>query len=349
MRKSIILSLCIVACMVLSLSSTIAFLTDRDADVNIMTLGRVHIQVDEFQRNEDGGLMYYTDGRTIVPQTDETDYKDVYGLPVNATFSDKIVRISSSNQNADAYLRVWIGVPTAMLNVVEGQDAVHLVDGTGVVLGDETAAENAWGTESHRVECNIDGMPYSMLCFPYEKVLTPGEITYPVLAGLYLDKRVDNNASSYVLTYNGVEYPLNVDLSLGLQVLVLAQAVQAAGFESAEQAFKSSGMDNVDFDAHLDLELLPGSGILSLLQMLRDAYFNNAGGDISLSFDDTYDLSSEQMKQAIEELPSGEEFEVDVIVPTDHTVTLQLGSTILPDNLKLHVQEGASLELVGEE
>jgi len=351
MRKSIILSISIVLCMVLSLSATIAFLTDEDGDVNIMTLGQVQIQVDEFQRNEDGGLTNYTDGQMLFPQVGETDAKDSYGLPENPTFHDKIVRISSGSRNADAYLRVWIGVPTALLSVVEEQDAIHLVDGAGVKLGDESVAEYAWGMASQRVNCDIDDVPYTMICFPYEKILTPGEITPPVLAGLYLDKRVDNgdDADAYVLNYNGAEYSLNVDLSRGLQVLVLAQAVQVAGFDSAAQAFKESGMDDIDFDEYLDMEILPGSGDFSLLQMLRDAYASAVFAEIELFSDDTYDLSSDQMRQAIEELPGSDVFEVDVIVPTDRSVTLQLGSTVLPDNLSLHVSEGASLELVGEE
>ena len=351
MRKSFILAISIVLCMVLSLSATIAYLTEDDSDVNVMTLGQVRIQVEEFQRNEDGGLTYYTDWQTLYPQVGDTEAKDAYGLPENPTFHDKIVRISSDSRNADAYLRVWIGVPTALLSVVDEQDAIHLVDGAGVTLGDESTEENAWGMESKRVSCYIDDVPYTMICFPYNKILTPGEITPPVLAGLYLDKRVDNSddPNSYVLNHNGAEYALNVDLSRGLQVLVLAQAVQVAGFDSDAQAFKESGMDDVDFNAYLDLEILPSGAVLSLLQMLRNAYAGAAHTNISLSPDDTYDLSTDQMKQAIEGLPASDAFEVNVIVPADRSVTLQLGSTLLPDNLNLHVEEGASLELVGEE
>ena len=47
MKRSVILTLCIILCLALSLGGTIAYLTDSDGDVNVMTLGRVDITLEE--------------------------------------------------------------------------------------------------------------------------------------------------------------------------------------------------------------------------------------------------------------------------------------------------------------
>jgi len=295
MKRSVILTLCIMLCLALTLGGTIAYLSNTDGDVNVMTLGQVKIDVEEFQRDGDG-FRGYEDGLYLYPQVEKEVDLDEHGLPIDPTFHDKIVRVRSNARNANAYLRIWIGVPTAMLHVgadqglASPQEAVHLILGDNVRLGDESNSGGSW-VQGKEVQTEIDNVPYTMFCYNYSKLLTPNEVTIPVLAGLYLDKRVDNSdnpADGYTMWIDGVEYPIDCDLSKGLQVTVLAQAVQADGFDTAEMAFAEAGMDDPKvFDEELDL-VTPveefTEQVQSLLDSLVDA-LQNPGGEMREMFE----------------------------------------------------------------
>lgn len=296
MKRSVILTLCIMLCLALSLGGTIAYLTDSDGDVNVMTLGRVDITLEEYQRSGQQRtsraaqtLVKYEDDRMLHPQVEDDGSLDQYGLPVNPTFHDKIARVVSDSRNANAFLRVWIGVPSQLLGVADGLDAVHLVLGEGVTVqgeGIKSATVDGWPWKADgSVNTTIEGIPYTMFCFDYTEILKPGDVTPPVLAGLYLDKHVDNDDSgAYVFSYNGQEYPLNVDFSDGLQIPVLAQAVQADGFggiENATVAFESAKMnDPALFDQYLDLNVNPISeAVKELLAAIGKAIGSNNGNE----------------------------------------------------------------------
>lgn len=200
----------------------------------------------------------YQDRKPLYPIVgDIAQRDDKYGMPTNPLFVDKIVQVSSNSRSADAYLRVFIGVPSAVLNVGGTEEkAAHLLWGN-----ESTTVENwPWKEDaSMRKEVVIDRISYTMICYNYSKLLEPGEVTQPLLTGLYLDKRVDNSdnpAGGYTMWIDGKEYPIICDLTNGLQVTVLAQAVQAKGFDSAAQAFRESGMNDVDFDKELNLEFI---------------------------------------------------------------------------------------------
>lgn len=359
MKRSVVLTLCIILCLALSLGGTIAYLTDTDGDVNVMTLGRVKIRLEEFQRDGNGGLEPFEDDRMILPVVgDVSGREQVYGLPENVNFHDKIVRVVGESSNADAYLRVWIGVPSALLNVADtGADAVHLVWGDGVRLGDENVPGDRWQPGA-TVETTIETIPYTMLCYDYTGILRPGDVTPPVLAGLYLDSLVDNEGEQYVLRVDGEEHPLGIDLSDGLQIPVLAQAVQAAGFESADEAFRAANMnDEALFDEYLELkqpfEKLTEQ-VETLLRKLVAALGvpteGYAGYETELAAD-TYDIGVmaaaelNAVASMTDDDPDGNQKEVRLIVPEDKTVVINLGAE-LEENIVI-VNEGGNLVING--
>ena len=93
MKRSVILTLCIVLCLALTLGGTIAYLSDFDGDVNVMTLGQVKIEVVESQRSEDyTGMVEYQDHQPLYPIVGEVTERDAkYGMPINPLFVDKVV------------------------------------------------------------------------------------------------------------------------------------------------------------------------------------------------------------------------------------------------------------------
>jgi len=363
MKRSVILTLCIILCLALSLGGTIAYLTDSDGDVNVMTLGRVDITLEEYQRGEDQALEDFEDDRMLHPQVEDDGRLDQYGLPVNPTFHDKIVRVTSDSRNANAFLRVWIGVPSQLLDVVDELDAIHLVLGDGVTVqgqGIQSATVDGWPWKANgSVNTTIEGVPYTMFCFDYTEILKPGDVTPPVLAGLYLDKHVDNDDSgAYVFAYNGQEYPLNVDFSGGLQIPVLAQAVQADGFggvENADVAFESAKMnDPALFDEYLDLNVNPISeAVMELLADIFNAISKNNGDEpcdvpLTTSIDLTDAVAMELNAVAGEAKDKGVE-QVHLRVNDGEAVTINLlnGDVGVEEEI-LVVNDGGELVINGD-
>jgi len=353
MKRSVILTLCIILCLALTLGGTIAYLSDFDGDVNVMTLGQVKIEVVESQRNGDE-LEDFDDNKPLYPLVGEIDqWDDQYGMPTNPLFVDKIVQVHSNSRNADAYLRVYIGVPTAVLNVGHtGEDAVHLL------WGKDSPSVTNWPWKEDAAqnrEVTIDGILYTMLCYNYTKLLEPGEITEPLLTGLYLDKRVDNSdnpADGYTMWVDGVEYPIDCKLSNGLQVTVLAQAVQADGFDSAAQAFEESSMNDVDFDKELNLKI---SVVLeAAVQKLVDLLSSQLGADrepyepLVLELEATsYTLNADAVAALNDAaLQADHGTEVQLRVADEQEVTIHLTDAPLANNVSI-VNDGGILTLIG--
>jgi len=260
MKRSYILALCIALCMTMTLATTISYLSDVDSDVNIMTLGNVRIDLMEFERMGEEELRDFSPFKDIYPLVGELGDVDGFGLPTNENFIDKMVLVASQARNANAYLRVYIGVPSALRNIDVGNgetiDAVHLYMGEDVTIDyGAPMYEGAWPWKAdsvHDRQIEIDGVPYDMLCYNYTKLLIPDEVTPVLLGGVYMDAHVDNgDDDGYTIWHNGVEYPLEIDLNNGVQIPVYVQAVQAAGFRDRDHAFEESGMNDAPFDLHL--------------------------------------------------------------------------------------------------
>ena len=357
MKRTKWLILCLVLCMMATLGGTIAYLTDTDGDVNVMTLGNVQIELREWERDGQGGLQPFTKDKMMLPLVGEVDDDGLYGLPNNVNFLDKIIQVACNSSNANAYLRVYIGLPSALLNV-NGKDAVHMLTGENITL--PNISTGSW-THIKTEKATIDGIPFDMFCFEYDKLLVPGELTPPVLAGLWLDsalEQADDKANHYALRVDGVKHTLNYDFTNGLQVPVLVQATQADGFTNAATAFASSGMDDVDFDALLDVNnSVPLSEQLAnLLESIRAALAANNGSDqepdqIPLT-DSVYDLSNSEFAAeltAIADAMPKAEVELMPVSENGGSVTIKMGDTTLPENVTLIAEEGVQLILIGDE
>jgi len=359
MKKTWVVVLCIVLCLALTLTGTIAYLTEEVSDVNIMTVGRVEVELEEYQRGEDG-LEPFQDDKIILPLVGSPDEVDSeYGLPVNKQFVDKIVRVNSKRSSSRAYLRVLIGVPSALEDIeIEGTsiDALHLVMGENVTIPDSNQV-TPWPWKEDP-SCSvpgvmIDGVSYNMHCFNYEKILEPGETTPVLMGGMYLDPHVDSGlgGEGYSIRLNGRLYPLATAMAGQLQIPVCVQAVQADGFDTLADAFEESGFNEVDFDAKIDLarpkETLTDA-VLTLLQKLKRAFDSGSDQKIELS-DESYRLSSDTAQEELDQMPfdaNGQE--VELVVPDGVKTEIQLGDNTLDEGIRITVEGGGELILHAE-
>ena len=67
MKRTIRKLLIIVATLFISVGSTVAYLTDVDKEVNVMTLDRVEIDLIEQERNASGTLVEFKDNHPLYP------------------------------------------------------------------------------------------------------------------------------------------------------------------------------------------------------------------------------------------------------------------------------------------
>ena len=369
MKKSVILTLCILLCLALSLGSTIAFLTDSDGDVNVMTLGRVDITLEDYQRvgqntrSLKSGLERYQNDSMLLPLVGDLNSRNnPFNLPDNSNFHDKIVRVISDSRNADAYLRIWIGVPSELLDISGTEkDAVHLLwADERIKLGDETVGGWPWQYVT-AVDTSLESVPYTMFCYEFTMLLKPGDVTPPLLAGLYLDTMVDSIDSNYVLRHGNEAYQLNADFSNGLQIPVLAQAVQATGFDSATQAFLAAKMDPVNmverglFDEYLDINVSV-SGVLSdLIDLIKAAFSSQRDywsysiiipNGTKLTVDNNTATKLNDIADTADNTPDGDKKSVQLVVAKDESVIINLTDATLVDNIQI-VNNGGELIING--
>lgn len=262
MKKTLLLCLSFVLAIAIAVAATAAYFTSQDSDVNVMTVGNVKIELVEQQRDGNGGLEDFEQGKELMPIVGSAQgEKDNYGLPTAENYVDKIVTVKNTGKS-DAYVRVLVAVPKA----IDDNGALHWnlgdrFDSTAQGLYNENKRTDL-PTLSYDLEApiTIDGVAYNLYTFTYEDALAAGEIT-PAAAfvGFYLDKAVDYDGKNY--TMNG-EVITGYDMSNGVIIPVYAQAVQVDGFANAKEAFEAAGMpinpwtDSVkpDEDGELNIE-----------------------------------------------------------------------------------------------
>lgn len=249
MKKKKVLALGMVACLAATalIGGTLAYFTDTADATNTFTVGGVEIELVEQQRNQDSSdLVAFENGKTLMPIVGSAQgEKETVGgveLPTAENYVDKIISIKNTG-TSDAYVRVFVAVPTALQN---GQtpnapryDVLHWN-----FNGDSTA-EGQWSDEI--VVANptvINGVEYKIYSRTYKTALAKDDVTAtPAYIGFYLDKTVDRNADgNYTVDWGNGPEIINYDLSQGVEIPVFAQGIQADGFASAEEAFKASGL-----------------------------------------------------------------------------------------------------------
>ena len=245
-NRKLILILSLVLALTMSLGGTLAYLTDTDSEVNVMTVGNVIIDLVERQRNEDGdALEPFEQGKPLLPIVGSAQgAKDKFGLSTAANYVDKIVTVDNTGKS-DAWVRVLIGFPKVLDHDEADKMPLHWNQGNNFdANGEWTAEKDVYNWTPDFVDTmTYDGIEYNVYSFTYNTVLAKGAKTPdPAIVGFYLDQRVDYDADRgvYTITY---EDGNTVDLTGfdgTVKIPVLAQAVQASGFDTSDAAFTAA-------------------------------------------------------------------------------------------------------------
>ena len=262
MKKIIAIVLAALLIAAISIGATLAYLTDRDSEVNTFTIGDVSIDLEE----------EFEQGATLIPGV------DIEKKPV----------ITNTGKN-DAWVWLTFAIPAALDVNTPGSDVgsannvIHwnfkaattegyiteervqkaIADGflpDSTPKGEPLTADyilannmhwdimNSLGKGQNVFQQEIDGVLYNVYVALYNKALAPGETTLPNIEKVYLDSRVDIDPegnwyfvdkgvatkldwNSYKLDDAGNPVPNNP------KIYVSAYAIQTDGFETVDEAY----------------------------------------------------------------------------------------------------------------
>lgn len=257
----------------LSVSLTVAYLTDTDEQVNTMTMGNVSIDLLEYERVTDENGEWIPTGTVDKygynpEQVQEfTQNKPLYP----AVFADGDIKWDDrTNAEGDPHQQSWAQIEAPGSNqlfddsVKNVQDKFVFVHNDGksdayvrtwfafeqgniaaddfknVIMTNTDKAHWAWGNYAYDVE--IDGNKYVVMSATYTGpgsnptgILAPDAVTYASLLQVYMRPEATN------------EDVINIDGNGNgtYDILVFSQAVQTAGFDNAETALNTA-FANVD-------------------------------------------------------------------------------------------------------
>lgn len=204
--RPLVMVLCAVLLVAATVLGTLAYLTDSSQIVNTFTMGNVHLKLDEAEVDENGNP---TGGRTETGNT-------YHLLPGQTYTKDPTVTVLAGSDQSYVRMLVTIncydeltaifGDPFLPQYYVEGWDNAVWTT-TGVIAEDENA-----NTATYE--------------FRYHKTVKPEKDADLVLEALFTAVVVPE-------TMTGAQ----LDSITGLQITVEAHAIQAAGFNTADEAW----------------------------------------------------------------------------------------------------------------
>ena len=192
MKRTLLVAVVMVLALSMAISGTVAYLSDTDSDVNVMTLGNVDIV--QLENGEDGPI----DIDPLYPA-----YIDAAGK-VHGEI-DKEVTVKNVGKS-DAFVRTVVAFEAGKITDKAAFDKL-----IKPAFKDETAVE--WVNSP----VEIDGEKYFIATVVYDEILAAGETTEPSLLSVYMDPKAKNDDVAQF----GEEY----------KILVVSQAVQTVNLE----------------------------------------------------------------------------------------------------------------------
>ena len=303
LNRKLVLVVSLVLSLALTIGSTIAYLSDSDMDVNVMTLGNVDIEQHEFERIEtedgfttddvDGEESYmlqdFTQGKPLLPAVGDTTTPEdttvvlsqlghnstgeMTVLPA-ANVQDKFVVVENTGKT-DAYVRTLVAFEAGEIPYDEWNTLIGY-----------TYNSSAWTATPVAEYIQIDGQNFYVVEFLYngtdahheDGIVPPGDYTINSLAQVFMASD-GTNEDVEALDGNGNDL---------YDIYVVSQAVQAAGFENAQIALDEAfgdvskashpWMDGQEGDQAPDMEVVT----VNSADELQAALENAEDGDVIL-------------------------------------------------------------------
>lgn len=300
-KRTLTMIVTMLAALLIATTGTLAYLTDTDGAVNVMTIGNVDIEQLEYERVVDENGDWISAGENdeygYTPDKIQEFTQNKPLLP--AVYQDGDVKWDdrvNDHQQSWGQLESEAGNPAPGFNQLYDDSVQNTVDkfvfaeNTGKTdayvrtwfafeQGDLTAEEfkalihtNAneehWKWETVAADVEIAGGKYVVAVATYldptsnpTGILAPGSITYPSLLQVFLDPTATNEDMEAIDGNGTGTY----------DILVLTQAVQATGFEDAAAALKEAFGEAVVANHPWQDGVVTVSSDAELLEAINDA------------------------------------------------------------------------------
>ena len=284
-NRKLLLIVSLVLALTMSLGGTLAYLTDTDEAVNVMTLGNVKIEQLELQRKD--GIDYRNEGK--IAKGDELETfeqgqalypayaadKSYYSAKIpndeqfwwgpyvtadvsgdgssNGLFDDRLVGaldkfvFVKNTGTSDAYFRTWLAFECPSSLEYDGN---HVKD---LWINANHNSRFIWSEDFYT---EIEGVRYLVMCVTYNQPLAAGEIARPSLLQVALSEYADNKDMEAL----GGTY----------EILALTQAVQTNNMPGAEAALNAAfGAPTIDNHPWKDRDVaeLPSVGVSNVAEL----------------------------------------------------------------------------------
>jgi len=291
MKKLLTLVACLSLVASLAIGGSIAYLTDRDSEANVFTMGNVEIDLNEkFDQLAQLLPGVKIEKEATITNTGETPAYVWMTLAVPA----ELDREGSAATNP-----IHWNVPGAFWDTYSQQgkyvqsaiDMGYLPEGSGPVALDKT-----WDLDSIEMDTvDINGGSYHLYTLLYNSILAPNEVTNIGLNQVYMDAYIDIDTEGNMFRVKGGEVEnlnWNINEKGNPTIYVSAYGIQAEGFAATDDKTATQ----VAYEAYMgqwgDDRSSNGAGVEYAgnsfeigadTEKLQDAF--NAGGDVTLTDD----------------------------------------------------------------
>jgi len=230
-NKALLMSLCAVLLVVVSVFGTLAYLTDDEAVVNTFTVGQIGISLDEAKVNEMGEQQFDGEEALRWVPTENDPEQEYHLIPGHTYVKDPTVTVDAKSE--EAYVRMLVKVENIDQLKLAFPDAKYYHNGNtnDVFLLQKLCAgwnPDVWvmaGYDTETKEESGKSIQVGVYEFRYNGVVAKNA-NPTKLPALFTDVVVPGEIDNTHLAYLD-----NVD------VLVEAHAIQAAGFNDADDAW----------------------------------------------------------------------------------------------------------------
>jgi len=238
-KKIFAIALAVAMLAIAVVGGTLAYLTDDDYAENVMVLGNVDIEQNEWERDANGDLVAFTQEKDLYPAINPTmkwadEAIQFSNAPVNANGGsqkpfvepnavDKFITVTNTGHN-DVYVRTLVALERGSVDLDRFEDILGI-----------SYYDAGWTIES-TVNTTIDGVNYQVFEFVFkgrngeQGILAAGDTTQASLCQVYLAasstnedcKNIDGNGNGFY------------------DIIALSQAVQAEGWAGAQVALDTA-------------------------------------------------------------------------------------------------------------
>jgi predicted ribosomally synthesized peptide with SipW-like signal peptide len=267
MKKVIAIVLLVALVSAISIGATLAYLTDRDSEVNVFTIGDVTIDLkEEFEQNSTLIPGVKIEKKPTITNTGKNDAWVWLTFAIPAALDTNTPGSDSGSIDNVIHWNFKAATTEGYVTEAKVQKAIEegfLTDPT--LTADRILAENmTWnvmdsiGAGNNVFQQEIEGVLCNVYVLLYNKALKPNETTLPNIEQVYLDANIDIDPNGdWYHVENGIAQKLdwNSFNSDGTpnnpKIYVSAYAMQTDGFATVDEAYAAyqkqwTTVDNVN-------------------------------------------------------------------------------------------------------